>query len=315
MRGAGERRLRCVFLFRRKKERQKAIGSLRGNIAISISAPTSRNTRNDLRSGAWCFDGGQPEVNLRFTRQDHRPKGELKGWRGGGEEEKRKERKGRKEQGREEFATMDRPRSRNRAAVAKGVAVASLEQREAAGPDPTVSRRIYEAGFSLRKSFIARYLNLYWIFMVHRSLHFHDPEFFVTGAAKFSRTLPFSDRFLSSNKVIIYFVVLRNKDEGGRRRDRYNLMRLAALRHARSTMAILQILLSHVCFEYSSALVTLYRDEDASSMSSCPVRPCSVHRVHRAPCAWSQASDNIVITNRGPRGHKKATNPTLKTNF
>jgi len=58
-----------VFLFRRKKERQKAIGSLHGNIAISISAPTSRNTRNDLRSGAWCFDGGQPEVNLRFTRQ------------------------------------------------------------------------------------------------------------------------------------------------------------------------------------------------------------------------------------------------------
>lgn len=30
---------------------------------------TPRNTRNDLRSGAWCFDGGQPEVNLRFTRQ------------------------------------------------------------------------------------------------------------------------------------------------------------------------------------------------------------------------------------------------------
>lgn len=50
-------------------ERRKAIGSLRGNIAISISAPTPRNTRNDLRSGAWCFDGGQPEVNLRFTRQ------------------------------------------------------------------------------------------------------------------------------------------------------------------------------------------------------------------------------------------------------
>lgn len=26
-------------------------------------------------------------------------------------------------------------------------------------------------------------------------------------------------------------------------------------------------------------------------------------------------SDNIVITNRGPCGHKKATNPALKTNF
>lgn len=60
---------RCVLLFRRRGERRKAIGSLRGNIAISISAPTPRNTRNDLRSGAWCFDGGQPEVNLRFTRQ------------------------------------------------------------------------------------------------------------------------------------------------------------------------------------------------------------------------------------------------------
>ncbi|EGI59280.1 hypothetical protein G5I_12615 [Acromyrmex echinatior] len=155
MRGAGERRPRYVFLFRRKKERQKAIGSVCGNIAISISAPTSRNTRNDLRSGAWCFDGGQPEVNLRFTR-DHRPKGELKGWRGEGEEGKRKERKGREEQGRERFATMDRPRSRNCAAVAKGVAVASLEQCEAAGPILTVSRRIYEEGFSLRKSFIAK---------------------------------------------------------------------------------------------------------------------------------------------------------------
>ncbi|KYQ48208.1 hypothetical protein ALC60_12762 [Trachymyrmex zeteki] len=121
MKGAEERRPRCVFLFRRKKERQKAIGSLRGNIAISISAPTSRNTRNDLRSGAWCFDGGQPEVNLRFTRQDHRPKGGLKGW------------------------------------------------------ILTVSRRIYEAGFSSWKSFIARCLNLYWIFMIHRSLHLHDP--------------------------------------------------------------------------------------------------------------------------------------------
>jgi len=66
--GRGEE-LRCVFLFRRKEERQKAIGSLRGNIAISISVLTPRNTRNDLRSGAWCFDGGQPEVNLRFTRQ------------------------------------------------------------------------------------------------------------------------------------------------------------------------------------------------------------------------------------------------------
>jgi len=62
----------------------------------------------------------------------------LKGWRGGGEEGKRKERKGREEQGGEGFATMDRPRSRNRAAIAKGVAVASLEQREAAGPDPDV---------------------------------------------------------------------------------------------------------------------------------------------------------------------------------
>lgn len=34
-----------------------------------LGGPTPRNTRNDLRSGAWCFDGGQPEVNLRFTRQ------------------------------------------------------------------------------------------------------------------------------------------------------------------------------------------------------------------------------------------------------
>lgn len=31
--------------------------------------PAPRSTRNDLRIGAWCFDGGQPEVNLRFTRQ------------------------------------------------------------------------------------------------------------------------------------------------------------------------------------------------------------------------------------------------------
>lgn len=66
--GGGGRAQVCVSL-PTQGERRKAIGSLRGNIAISISAPTSRNTRNDLRSGAWCFDGGQPEVNLRFTRQ------------------------------------------------------------------------------------------------------------------------------------------------------------------------------------------------------------------------------------------------------
>lgn len=173
MKGAEERRPRCVFLFRRKKERQKAIGSLRGNIAISISAPTSRNTRNDLRSGAWCFDGGQPEVNLRFTRQYRLllappralpwvPRGTARAraphnshnksprttdarstykgitdqkedWRvgkreggGGGSE-----RKGREGQGREGFATMDRPRSRNRRCCERRLLL-HLEQREAA---------------------------------------------------------------------------------------------------------------------------------------------------------------------------------------
>ncbi|KYM85654.1 hypothetical protein ALC53_04435 [Atta colombica] len=130
MRGGGREEAQ-VFLFRRKKERQKAIGSLHGNLAISISAPTSRNTKNDLRSGAWSL--------MAASQKDHRPKGELKGWRGGGEEGK--ERKGREEQGGEGFATMDRPRSRNRAAIAKGVAVASLEQREAAGPLPADKAR------------------------------------------------------------------------------------------------------------------------------------------------------------------------------
>lgn len=64
--GGGEDPSVCFFSDA-GRERRKVIGSLRGNIAISISTP--RNTRNDLRSGAWCFDGGQPEVNLRFTRQ------------------------------------------------------------------------------------------------------------------------------------------------------------------------------------------------------------------------------------------------------
>jgi len=69
-------------------------------------------------------------------------------------------------------------------------------------------------------------------------------------------------------------------------------------------------LLQLASVRYSAALLASSARPLQRSLRAYPARID-----YGAPQRVVTGPDNIVITDRGPRGHKKATNPALKTNF